>query len=278
MTERKNIWDILANRELDIQQEYENLWTLIEAKNTVSQDAASQNDFRFSVLEIINKNFIDFKSRGTFITFDQLLSEFGFRYKGNESVQTIDKLDLFIETVMLMFQEIRALNYSNVFKYRYNYSDIRDSIAKNIKLILQKSHQKVVEIEPNKKIIVPDDEVVTTVSDIILPENERLALSILGYSHYSNKDNLEAKRKILLELWNYIEPKMRKKKDGDISFVMNKYLIRHGDNENLENAEKLGKEKLNDLYDLLYRDVLFYLLGQEHSDFAGTVAKLKASK
>ncbi|GAB2024208.1 hypothetical protein OfM1_02780 [Lactovum odontotermitis] len=51
---------------------------------------------------------------------------------------------------------------------------------------------------------------------------------------------------------------------------------RYGLVRNLVAAKSAGGKKLNDWYDLLCRDVLLYLFGQEHSDFAGAVVELKA--
>lgn len=269
-----NIWDILSNKQLNVEQEYVNLWNLVTSNNQVT---ISQNyrTYSYSLYQVINEHFIEFKNRGTFIKFDELLNYLELRipddYNPLYMEVTLDTLDLVMEIILLVFSELDDLDYG------YHYEDIKNSIYQNIELILQKSNQKVIEIEKGKLIIVPNDETVTAVTEIILPDDEKLALSILGYSHYANKDNIESKRHILLKLSNYIEPKLKMKKDSDISFVLNKYFIRHGDKENQENVKNLGNEKLNQLYDGLYRDILFYLLGQEHENFASTVKQLKES-
>lgn len=274
MSERMNIWDILSNKQLNIEQEYVNLWNLVTSNNQVT---ISQNyrTYSYSLYQVINEHFIEFKHRGTFIKFDEFLNYLELRipndYNQLYMEVTLDTLDLVIEIILLVFSELDDLDYG------YHYEDIKNSIYQNIELILQKSNQKLIEIEKGKLIIVPNDETVTAVSELILPDDEKLALSILGYSHYANKDNIESKRHILLKLSNYIEPKLKKKKDSDISFVLNKYLIRHGDKENQENVKNLGNENLNQLYDGLYRDILFYLLGQEHENFSSTVKQLKES-
>ncbi|GAB2025994.1 hypothetical protein OfM1_20670 [Lactovum odontotermitis] len=270
MTERKNIWDILSNKELDIQQEYENLWALIENGNTVSKNGY----YSYSVLDILRENFIDFESRNTFITIDSFLDYLELN-RVRYGIQTIDKLDLFIEIIILMFQELKALNFSNVFRYKYNYSDIRHSIMKNIDLILEKSNQRIVEIEPNKKIVVPNDEVVTVVSDIILPDNERLALSILSYSHYRNKDNIEGKANILTNLHKYLEQKQGKIKDKNIEYVFNNFMLRHGLKKNKQRVDMLGTKKVNALYDALFEEILYFMLEKEHADFNLQINEIK---
>lgn len=123
--------------------------------------------------------------------------------------------------------------------------------------------------------MVPNDEAVTTVADLILPDDEKLALEVLGYSHYSNKNNLIEKRKILNSLANYIEPKLKLKQNGEIGFVLNNYYIRHGNETNKQNVNELSDEDMNSLYDKLYRDILYYLLEHEHEDFKDLVKKLK---
>ena len=64
-------------------------------------------------------------------------------------------------------------------------------------------------------------------------------------------------------------------KNDEIGFVLNNYYIRHGNETNKQNVNELSDEDMNSLYDKLYRDILYYLLEQEHEDFKDLVKKLK---
>ncbi|KGH33841.1 hypothetical protein [Lactococcus cremoris] len=272
MSERKNIWDILSDKQLNIEQEYLNLWKLVSADNQVTRYERGYTN-RYSLHEIISNNFIDFRNRGTFIAFNEFLNYLELQipnsYNPLSMVVTIDTLNLLIEIILLVFSELDDLNYG------YNYGDIRGSISQNIELILQKSNQKVVEIEKGKQIIVPNDETVTAVSELILPDDEKLALSILGYSHYANKDNISVKDKILNDLHKYLKSKFEKIDNSNIEYVFNNLFLRHGKGENKARIDMLGVKAVNSLYDALFREVLYFMLGKEHENFTELIKGVK---
>lgn len=262
----EHIWDYLSSRKIDITTEYKNLWTLLKTPRTVRNNSTSAFAF-------FNSTFVNFKDRDTFINLSDLLQSCGFyskmRMDYEPHISSLDELDLFMEIILMCINEEYLLD-------KTTRSDIIfDIIKNNIKKILSKTNQKMVNTTPNEPlpryIIIPDDEVVTSVADLILPSDEKLALSILGYTHYNKRNDTKTKRNILMQLGNYIEPKLRSKKDTDISYALNNWKIRH----NTEKQINVSNEELNPLYDLLFHEILYYLLGEEHDNFKNEVNKLK---
>lgn len=260
---RKNIWDILENQEIDLPKEYISLWNLFHNKEIIRDQFGYPTTFK----NAISSTFLHFKKRGSYTSYKDLLLALEVSYKGYET--KLEDLDLLIELIILMISELDDLDV------QYEYAEGKGFILNNILSILKKTNQKVITLEGKGEIVVPDDEAVTIVADLILPDDEKLALEVLGYSHFSNKDNLEEKRKILHRLANYLEPKFNISKSDEIKFVLNNYYIRHGNEKNKRNITKLGNEKTAELYDKLYRDILYYILKQEHNEFKVLIKELK---
>lgn len=269
---RKNIWDILSDQEVNIILEYQNLWDLFHTKKIVHSYLGN-----YVTLESITREyFLRFKARGSVTSYTKLLNILNLRPQISNNESKLENLDLLIELIVLISSELRKL-YNSVISKSMK-SSIEEGIvivSDTIFAIVKKTNQKLISLEDNKMIVVPNDEAVTTVADLILPDDKKLALDVLGYSHYSNKDNLIEKRKILNSLANYLEPKLNSKKNDAIGFVLNNFCIRHGNKRNKQNVESLTDEDMNSLYDKLYRDILYYLLEQEHEEFKDLVKDLK---
>lgn len=261
---RKNIWDIIGNQEVDICNEYKSLWYLFHNEKLINNPHGYNETFA----EIAREKFLNFKTRGSITSYDNFLQVLKLRPLIVKNGQELENLDLLIELILLVLSELDDLQVPNI---KNGIQIISDTILS----ILEKTNQKIISLEDEKMIVVPNDEVITIVADLILPDDEKLALEVLGYSHYSNKDNLIEKRKILNSLANYLEPKLKLQKNDEIGFVLNNYYIRHGNRQNKQNIERLSDEDMNSLYDKLYRDILYYLLEQEHEDYKILVKKLK---
>lgn len=265
------MWDVIAEMQIDTDREYANLWKLVTYEDTALRKGSF--NLCYSIYEVCKSNFIKFNNRGSFISLEEMLIEFDLlTYNGQFINQvTIDDLDLFIEVLLWLLSELKQLDM-------YEFTDIEYSIHQNIEIILQKTNQKLVNISSDKRdiklIVVLDDEFVTSAAELILPDDETLALSVLGYSHYSHKDDIVSKRNILKQLANYVEPKLKKQKDSNIGFALNNWNVRH----NNDNELNVTDEQLNEMYDKLYRDILYYLLGAEHREFDELVSKMKQEK
>ncbi|MFK4925448.1 hypothetical protein ACI1TM_01970 [Lactococcus garvieae] len=264
MTSRKNIWDILTTKEFDVEKEYTNLWELFQLHEIVKDEYGDE----FSFEDMLETEFLKLTNRMTFTSYKDLVDSLGLR-DPREIYPSLDDLDRLIEVILFIFS---GLSYSNTTFY---YEGGKSIIMSSISALLELTNQKIIVLEGGREIVVPSDETATIVSDLILPENESLALDILGYSHYSKKDDVDEKRRILQLLANYLEPKLEKNKSSNISFLLNKYFIRHGDDENRNNVDNMSIDEVNNLYDKLYREILYYILEQEHKEFEVMVTDMK---
>ncbi|SJZ89095.1 hypothetical protein SAMN02745116_01748 [Pilibacter termitis] len=259
---RKNIYDLLNEHEIDTRQEYERLWTLLRSRSSYS----ATHNYSVSVLQIIEKEFLNFKRRVSFVSFHEMVRYFQLPFREESGYfpaivygVSLDELNCFIELILLVFQELEEINH----KGKYDFAEAKAQIKHNIHYILEKIAHKIIEIRPKQLIVVPSDDFVNAVADIILPEDEQLALAVLGYSHYSHKADIEEKGVILKQLVDYVEPKLKIVKDSNLSFVLNKYYAKQGENAT---APHLNAEEMIELYDGLYKNILFYIMKQEIND------------
>lgn len=266
MVGRKNIWDILETKEIDIAQEYEELWDLFHYEKIIFDEYMRASHFS----SLLNKHFLGFQKRGSITSYEKFLEVLEIKVPEYAALTlTLDDLDLLIEVILFVFDELPNSHG------HFNYVEGEEIVNHSIAAILKKTNQKIISLEEKGRIVVPNDEVVTTVADLILPDDEKLALEVLGYSHYSAKEDVIEKRNILHRLANYIEPRLNIDKNSDLSFVLNNYYIRHGNEANKRNVNELGEEALLDLYDKLYREILYYILDGEHKEFKKIAQTLK---
>ncbi|WEV54675.1 hypothetical protein OZX65_00990 [Leuconostocaceae bacterium ESL0723] len=263
----ENIWDVLEHQEIDIEQEYRNLWALLKKPMVATNIYGSGY---ITLFEVIDREFINLKGRYTYVDFNHMLTGIGLGVSiGVSSEIALNELDRFVELVTSFLTEIYEKNRKNS---RYHFNNILAAFMQNVDLIVEKTNQKLVEINKNQWIIVPNDELVTTAADTILPDDERLALSILGYTHYANKDDLVEKRNVLRQLGNYTEQERKRRENDDIGFALNRTSIRHGDSGQVSMSEA----EMNDYYDLLFREFLIYLTEREHDQFVKKTKELKS--
>lgn len=264
MASRKNIWDILATKEVNVDKEYTNLWQLFEQHKIVKDKYYDG----FSFVDMLETEFLKMPNRMTFTSYKDLIDYIGVKHP-LEFYPSLDDLDRLIEVILFIFNGLSDI------KTTFHYEDGKSIIMSSVSALLELTNQKIIVLEGGREIVVPSDETATIVSDLILPENESLALDMLGYSHYSKKDDVDEKRRILQLLANYLEPKLKKNKSSNISFLLNKYFIRHGDDENRNNVDNMSIDEVNNLYDKLYREILYYILEQDHKEFEVMVTDMK---
>lgn len=264
---RKNVWDLLASKKLDCYEEANSLYFLVNKKNTF--------DYGNSLADELDYNFLYLEHRQSFVTLNAMLHYLGLDTTIYDS--DLDKLDLLMETLLLLTEDLYNFIIKTNTSQINNALTISREIRDNINNILSLSNQMLLNTSKDKKlnknIIVPKDELATTAAEISLPDDANIALSILGYSHYSNKNDLINKRLILNQLANYIEPKLNKHdpSDSNIGFALNNLQIRH----NNDNQLNINDKVLNNIYDLLYREILRFITNDSHSTFTKTIKNLR---
>lgn len=267
MGNRKNIWETIAQKEIDVTQEFKFLWQLFNEPVTIGSER-----YIFGLKNFVEKKFRTFEHRQRYLSFSQFMTDIKFPLeKMDYSSYTMDDLDellAFTEVLIWILKEsnkIQELDFTKV-------DDPRVLLNNNINSLLSSVYHSAVELPDGKHIIVPDSELVAEASNVIAFDDEQLAMSVLRYSHYSQKNDIREKRNILAQLANYMESRI---KDKDINYVMNNFGIRHGGTNNIKLLKQMSEEELNDLYDSLYRDVLYQVLKRENKKFQVRVADLK---
>lgn len=137
---------------------------------------------------------------------------------------------------------------------------VLDTIISNI-------HAKPIELEPNKFILIPNDEEVIAVAE--LTENIDTSKSILKYNHFKTKGDLEAKKSILRQLYLDIEKNgKRSEAKKDFDYILNNADIRHNTSELNGNAitTYMEDETIEEVYDVAYRLYLLVKLENEYKD------------
>lgn len=268
---RKNLYEVLEQREINVEEEMNRLFAqLYEETDTPIGSVSIVGNIDDDFVNLIREYHISADC------FRDLLSDCGLNQSNNGEVHRIDDLFLLIEIITMCIN-------SETFQV-YALTNQLENIKARINNIMEKTHHKIVDISNSKVkklIVISNDECIDQAAELVYSDDPDLALSILGYSHYSEKNNLVAKREILLKVANYLEPRLKRehgnnRKDltpRDILYAFNNFSIRH----NSSNQISASDAEMNDLYDMLYREILWYILLPEHKKFSEKVNKLKGN-
>lgn len=161
----------------------------------------------------------------------------------------------------VLMGELRMIDSKRTaMKVLFKIKTVLDTIISNI-------HAKPVELEPNKFILIPNDEEVIAVAE--LAENIDTSKSILKYNHFKTKGDLEAKKSILLQLYLDIEKNgKRSAAKNDFDYILNNADIRHNTSELNGNAitTYMKDETIEEVYDVAFRLYLLVKLENEYKD------------
>lgn len=130
----------------------------------------------------------------------------------------------------------------------------------------QCNHRAVHYPEEEKVLVVPDNEAVTAVVEIV---DAPLAMEILQYNHHSLKENLNAKKSILRNLGDALELRRKELHKVDstlettIFHILNSMGIRHMNAKNEANVVKVGND-LEYWFDELYQMMLLAFLRMDN--------------
>lgn len=130
----------------------------------------------------------------------------------------------------------------------------------------QCNHRAVHYPEEEKVLVVPDNEAVTAVVEIV---DAPLAMEILQYNHHSLKGNLNAKKSILRNLGDALELRRKELHKVDstlettIFHILNSMGIRHMNAKNEANVVKVGND-LEYWFDELYQMMLLAFLRMDN--------------
>lgn len=244
-------------RETDYYTEYKKLETLCER---VYYDGGK----RVSLNSCIERNFLSWKKRVNYCSFDEIRDHLGFRLDGPPKEVDMNKYFLFSE---MMLNLVLALSD----RIPEALNEITEGLINTIRATCAKAGFEISYIE-GEFMIVEQNSVASYVADNV----PNLADAIVEYNHYLLRGDLARKKELLKRIADELEPKRKSLKQccnsmcEDYFYMVNTMNVRHN------NCDKSDKAKYNELfaklsdsdkeiwYDLIYEQALalFVMLDQ----------------
>ena len=249
---RRNFADRIAETGVDIQKEFDRIFTLF-----YNEDFRSEYSIIDRIQYCIDRKFRELPSSNRALSLEDFDNYYGYNFHDIFNPTLDDLLDI-CEYCFNFTYEYRELSYNN---YTGNY-DCPKQISHIVNHILN-----VIEaigylpIEYNKQtIFVEKSPAAVSASEILEGE---IALETLRYNHHSMKGDLVAKRNTLAQMANWLEPKrgelkeLDKELEGTLFFLFNRCSIRHNNEEEGNHfnpqMQNISKKELEEIYDDTYQ-------------------------
>lgn len=267
---RRNLYELLSQRVLDVKKEYSTLWTLfcVEKCYYTGYDAYTLASW------VDDKLFRNFPFRGSFATLMDMMSEFGLQARTDVD---IDKLFLFCEILMAVLPQRVA--------YDEYLSKQRRVVFENIDYILERvNHEK--RKDPNGNWIIVEKNKATTLAAQLV-DDENVAFELIEYNHFALKGDLERKKKLLVSVASYIEPILKskvlqqsgyKQLESDAGFLFNNFHIRHNNKVGAKAQDYITTIKnteLEEWYDKAYEVALSVIIINDYLTINRDIAEIK---
>ena len=260
---RKNLYELLAEMDLDIYTEYNTLVTLFR-----DEDCYYEYGNGYSAEDYIDEHYFrSFSFRGTFTSVKKML----LGLKLPQITRNLNDLLLLCEIIMAIYYEINLHTCtSQGFKKQMN------TIAGNIKSILEKANYEIISLPNDKKkrIIVSKNPSTVLAAEVV--RDISVATNLFEYNYYAVKGHLEEKQRILNAIAVYLEPSLKVKKlkdtpyktlESELGFMFNKFHIRHNNKDGVNAQEyivSLTNTQLEEWYDKIYTTAIVYILASEN--------------
>lgn len=274
---RKNIFEILKNKEVDISNEIIKIETLMRKGGR----------FGKTLKNLIDENFLKWTERGTYITFNEPmyilgLPNFDVCLTANKFSEynklTLDDMFNYFELISNMI----FLLFDNAYYELKNYelTEYANIIFSNIRNILERYGYKYILQEENKIVyIVKISEEATAVAE----NYEDIAEDVIEYKRFSLNGNLKRKRELLYNLSNKFEeirPNLNQNCQSelvkDIGTILNGLNIRHN-NKNEEYVSNLSDDELEMWYDKAYDTMLLAFMQNRYLAYKNDIKKLRTT-
>lgn len=274
---RKNFFEVIKNRPVDLEAEYARLEYLFSQNKSIVREDGYYNSPDFSIEEYINKFlFTQWKYRGTYLTINDLREDLNL-CSLSKGVQ-IERLLMFVEFILNMLFFIEE-NFDTT-KFDFKEKNYLTTIATNIAELLNKLNYKLSKID-DYHIIIENDSATTTVSEVY----EDISDKVIEYKRFALKGDLDRKSEILNTIGKKYEPITDKLKCNnfsgivhDIGFLLNNINIRHN---NIEGAKaqneviSMSPDELENWYDKTYDTLLLALMLAKYIDIRDDINFLK---
>lgn len=263
---RKNYFEILeeSSLNLDLGKELGKLEQIIHESFWV--DDMNANCSLYMLIEI---NFKYYRNRKHFLTMEELINDLLLNSK---SLSINERYFLMAEMYLDLLSSLHIIGGSRLDKQvRY--------FLEQVQIVSNAMGHKL--IRSNGRIIIVEDNVFANEAAQVVTEftDEKEALSILEYNHFSNKGNIERKKEILKKIADLLEPwrkpfnkcdelKGLLKVNNDkiqalekLFYMYNKFNIRHNNEE--QKLTRLSNREIESWYDKVYTLSLFIILGKD---------------
>ena len=264
---RKSYFEILeeSNLNLDLGKELDKLEQIIH--ESFWNDDMGVN---CSLYELIEFNFKSYRNRKHFLTVKELINNL---LLNRRKLSIKEQYFLMAEMYLDLFSSLHMTRGSSLDKQtRY--------FLEQVQIVSNAMGHKL--IRSNGRVIIVEDNVFANEAAQVVTEfaDEKEALSILEYNHFSNKGNIDRKKEILIKIASLLEP-WRDDLNNNIAF---KDVLKLGNNNKVLALEKLhqmfnrlnirhnnGDQQLSDMddntvegwYDKVYTLSLFVILGKD---------------
>lgn len=166
----------------------------------------------YTLEQIVENVFHEWKSRGTCISYKNMRAELGIDDIIKQRKKNKDEIIFcleYYENINNFFINRVAPQLSN---YKYKLKNEWEIFIQNIKILLDHLNYKRIEFEEEERVLlVPRNPAAKAVAEI---SSDDVAFAILKYHHASLKGQLEEKRKLLLSIANEYEPLLKRPIDG----------------------------------------------------------------
>lgn len=272
---RKNLYEVLDNIGLRPTLEYNRLITLFFKNKSIV--------FYGTIIplsDFIEKSFFYANPvRGSATNFKELFLDLNL-----PNVATrIEDLFLLCELLLAFDPSFHDFNVENQ-TIRNSIYDQFDKIKTNIDIICQRSNHEVFN-KKGKRIIVEKNKLTSHAVELV--DDPVIDIAMIEYNHYSLKGHLEEKRKILIQIGNYVEPILKsreiekteyKQLQSDAGFFLNRFNIRHNNKEGKKAQEyilSLDDNQLEEWYDKIYNTLLSLIICNEQIGISKELKQLK---
>ena len=262
---RKNIFQIIEEND-DLGRKIERIVQLFQTEQLVVLQTNNGKE-SYTMKAVMDEGlFKMWKQRGYCVDVDDFLDSLDF-----DELCENDDMESFVMIVEVVYN-FWMLIYTQIYKRTipnfkqvdcYDFLRIRKMLDEYLS---QCNHRAVHYPDEEKVLIIPDNEAVTAVMEIV---DAPLDMEVLHYNHHSLKGNLNAKKSVLRNLGDALE--LRRKElhkidstlEATIFHILNSMGIRHMNAKNEANVVKVGDD-LEYWYDELYQMMLLAFLRMDN--------------
>lgn len=305
---RQNYFEFIKGMRFDAKKE-------IDIVKKILQEDIYIKNYKTNLQEFFSdgyKKYYPVEKKGQHVTFEEKFTVIYQRFTSVDCLYTVFEfiLDLYSEIIN---KDKFAINYvtSKELEEIDDYSDytpeteeqfeiwaeVRDhtslmdqyeKLCERLEYSLDKTNHELITLDSGNRIIVEKNVYASEVSQIVSETSIEDAIKVLEYNHFSNKENIQRKKEILISLANYLEPlrdelnafeelkevmKVNSKKIIAVEQLFGMYNnlgLRH--NNDKQYHLNMNDEELEQWYDDIYTSTLFVILSL---DEARILSKLK---